>query len=103
MSFEQHKARLNQLGQQMIDHAESDNWEQVARLHQLLQQGLVNLFHSPELPQDGSATSLLEQIQTVNEAIAERASDERDKTATDIKTQQRHASARQSYNECLHS
>ncbi|MDJ0652709.1 MAG: flagellar protein FliT [Xanthomonadales bacterium] len=101
MSFEQQQEMLNHLGQQMIDEADSDNWDQVARLHQQLQQGLVSLFRSPGLPEDGRATTLLEHIQAVNETISARASVERDKAAKDIKAHRRHATARQSYTECF--
>ena len=101
MSFEQQQDLLNHLGQQMIDEADSDNWDQVALLHQKLQEGLVTLFRSPALPSDGRATTLLEHIQAVNETIAARASNEKSKLASDIKANRRRATARQSYTECF--
>ena len=58
MQFEHQEALLHNLGRQMIDEADSDNWEQVARLHQQLQDQLVRLFKSAQLPQDGRAAGL---------------------------------------------
>lgn len=79
MNFDQQRKQVQNLGDLLLDAADRHDWTAVADHHSELQQLVVTLFQSPDLPRDARPAQLLREVQTLSEDLSRRASHARRK------------------------